>query len=40
VTHPLFGYGDSYCRVPRVPARLLARAVIGEVPGYVAFTTR
>lgn len=40
VTHPVFGYRISYRRVLEVQARLLARAVSGELPDYTAFTTR
>lgn len=40
VTHPLFGYTVSYRRVLEVQVRLLAAKVLGEVPEYVAFTTR
>lgn len=40
VTHPIFGYAISYRRVLEVQARLLARAISGEIPAYRAFTTR
>lgn len=40
VTHPIFGYAISYRRILEVQARLLARAINGEIPGYRAFTTR
>jgi CRISPR-associated protein Cas1 len=40
ITHPLFGYRLSYRRVLEVQARLLARAVTGELDEYIAFTTR
>lgn len=40
VTHPVFGYKLNYRRVLDVQARLLAAHVMGEVPEYVAFTTR
>ena len=40
ITHPLFGYRLSYRRVLEVQARLLARAVTGELDQYTAFTTR
>lgn len=40
VTHPLFGYKLDYRRVLQVQARLLARAVTGEVPSYPGFQTR
>ncbi len=40
VTHPIFGYRVSYRRILEVQARLLARAVTGELPEYVPFCTR
>jgi CRISPR-associated protein Cas1 len=40
VTHPLFGYRVSYRRVLEIQARILARVLLGEIPRYVAFTTR
>lgn len=40
VTHPTFGYKVSYRRVFEVQVRLLGAHVLGEVPEYVAFTTR
>lgn len=40
ITHPIFGYSLSYRRVLEVQARLLARAVVGEIPAYPAFRTR
>jgi CRISPR-associated protein Cas1 len=40
VTHPLFGYRVSYRRVLEIQARLLARAVTGELPDYPGFETR
>lgn len=40
VTHPSFGYQVSYRRVLEIQARLLGRALAGEIPGYVAFETR
>ncbi|MDQ7851158.1 MAG: CRISPR-associated endonuclease Cas1 [Armatimonadota bacterium] len=40
VRHPLFGYQASYRRVVEVQARLLARAIAGEIPVYRPFTTR
>ena len=40
VTHPTFGYRVSYRRILEVQARLLARAVTGELPEYVPFCTR
>lgn len=40
VRHPLFGYQVSYRRVMEIQARLLARAIAGELPEYRPFTTR
>jgi len=40
VTHPIFGYQASYRRVLEIQARLLARAVLGEIPQYPNFCTR
>jgi CRISP-associated protein Cas1 len=40
VTHPIFGYTLSYRRVLMVQARLLGRAISGEIPQYPAFKTR
>jgi CRISP-associated protein Cas1 len=40
VTHPVFGYALSYRRVLYVQARLLARALEGDIPSYPAFVTR
>jgi CRISPR-associated protein Cas1 len=40
VTHPVFGYRISYRRVLEVQARLLARALLGEINGYPFFRTR
>jgi CRISPR-associated protein Cas1 len=40
VTHPLFGYRVSYRRVLEIQARLLARAVMGEIHVYPGFETR
>ncbi len=40
VTHPLFGYRVSYRRVLAIQARLLARAVLGELDHYPSFCTR
>jgi CRISPR-associated protein Cas1 len=40
IRHPLFGYAVSYRRILLVQARLLARAVAGELAAYRAFTTR
>ena len=40
VTHPIFGYRISYRRLFEVQARLLGRALQGEIDGYPAFRTR
>lgn len=40
VRHPLFGYQVSYRRVMEIQARLLARVISGDLPGYVPFVTR
>ena len=40
VTHPIFGYRIDYRRILQVQARLLARAVTGEIPRYPGFETR
>jgi len=40
INHPVFGYTVSYRRVMEVQARLLSRAIVGEIPNYTAFTTR
>ena len=40
VTHPVFGYSISYRRVLEVQARLLGRALTGEIDGYPSFRTR
>jgi CRISPR-associated protein Cas1 len=40
VRHPLFGYRVTYRRILEVQARLLGAHLLGEVPAYVAFTTR
>lgn len=40
VTHPVFGYAISYRRVIAVQARLLARALEGDIPHYPPFVTR
>jgi len=37
---PLFGYQVSYRRILEIQARLLARAIAGEIPAYRPFTTR
>ena len=40
ITHPLFGYTISYRRVMDVQARVLAAAMIGELPRYTPLMTR
>jgi len=40
VSHPIFGYKISYRRVLEVQARLLARAIYGEISQYPTFCTR
>lgn len=40
IVHPLFGYKVSYKRVLEVQARLLAKAISGEIGQYPPFTTR
>jgi CRISPR-associated protein Cas1 len=40
ITHPIFGYKVSYRRVLEVQARLLARAISGEIREYPPFCTR
>lgn len=40
IRHPEFGYKASYRRTLEVQVRLLGAHVMGEVPEYVAFTTR
>lgn len=40
VTHPIFDYRISYRRVLEVQARLLGRALLGEIADYPAFCTR
>jgi CRISPR-associated protein Cas1 len=40
VSHPIFGYAASYRRVLEIQVRLLARALMGEVPEYPPFRTR
>ncbi len=39
-THPIFGYRISYRRILEVQARLLARAVTGEIDHYPNYCTR
>ena len=38
--HPTFGYRISYRRVLDVQARVLAAAMLGEIPKYVPVVTR
>jgi CRISPR-associated protein Cas1 len=40
VTHPIFHYALSYRRVIALQARLLVRALLGEIPAYPPFKTR
>jgi len=40
VIHPLFGYRVTYRRALELQARLLAAALLGEVPAYRPFVTR
>ncbi len=40
VTHPTFGYTITYRRILEVQARMLGAYLLGEIPDYVAFTTR
>jgi CRISPR-associated protein Cas1 len=40
IVHPVFGYKVSYRRVLEVQARLLARAIFGEIQEYPPFCTR
>jgi len=40
IIHPIFGYKVSYRRVLEVQARLLARAISGEIKEYPPFCTR
>lgn len=40
ITHPIFGYKIDYRRVMMIQARLLARAVTGEIAEYPGFQTR
>jgi CRISPR-associated protein Cas1 len=40
IAHPTFGYQVTYRRALNVQARLLARAIQGDIPAYPAFTTR
>lgn len=40
VSHPIFGYSASYRRILEIQSRLLARALMGEIPEYPPFRTR
>lgn len=40
ITHPLFNYKVSYRRAIELQARLLAKAVTGEIEQYIPFLTR
>jgi CRISPR-associated protein Cas1 len=40
ITHPVFDYKVSYRRALELQARLLAKALTGEIAAYVPFTTR
>ena len=40
ITHPLFDYKVSYRRALELQARLLAKALTGEIPEYVPLLTR
>ena len=40
ITHPLFDYKVSYRRALELQARLLAKALTGEIPQYVPLLTR
>jgi len=40
LTHPVFDYKVSYRRALELQARLLARALTGEIPDYVPLLTR
>lgn len=40
ITHPVFKYKISYRRVMDVQARMLAAAMVGEIPEYTAMITR
>lgn len=40
LTHPVFGYKATYRRLLELQTRILAAYVLGEVPEYVALTTR
>jgi CRISPR/Cas system-associated endonuclease Cas1 len=40
IKHPVFGYQVTYRRCLEMQARLLAKTVTGEIPGYVPFVVR
>lgn len=40
IKHPMFGYRITYRRTLEVQSRLLGAYLLGEIPAYVAFTTR
>ena len=40
ITHPIFNYRCSWRAVIRVQAKLLAKALRGEIPAYTGITTR
>ena len=40
ITHPLFDYKVSYRRALELQARILAKALTGEIPEYVPLLTR
>ena len=40
ITHPVFDYRCSWRAVIRVQAKLLAKALRGEIPAYAGITTR
>jgi CRISPR-associated protein Cas1 len=40
IVHPVFDYQVSYRRALELQARLLAKALTGEIEQYVPFTTR
>jgi CRISPR-associated protein Cas1 len=40
LTHPLFDYKVSYRRALELQARILAKALTGEIPEYIPLLTR
>jgi CRISPR-associated protein Cas1 len=40
ITHPLFGYKTTYRRCLELQARLLAKAVTGEIEAYTPFFSK